>query len=198
MIDERDPVDDAETVLRRVPMRFFNDALSMPIARESFRPVEPNPAKGTPGDDGISVFREACGATPQMVIEAIQDKTKRDSFIVSRLEAKDLRRLGLTILPKPDSNGPPGHAIIPELSWQAYSKVARSWVWNWPNWQAEILCSSPNSGSSHPLHTAPILPCTAGPRPFKSSRYRNSNRRATMKRLIALALLFALSSPAPG
>jgi hypothetical protein len=31
----------------------------------------------------------------------------------------------LTVVPEPDPNGPPGHAIIPELSWSAYQANKR-------------------------------------------------------------------------
>jgi hypothetical protein len=31
-----------------------------------------------------------------------------------------LHRLGLTVAPEPNPNGPLGHAVIPELSWQSH------------------------------------------------------------------------------
>ncbi len=45
---------------------------------------------------------------------------KVGDYCIARLSVRDLRNLGLTVMPEPDSNGPPGHAVIPELSWPAY------------------------------------------------------------------------------
>ncbi len=33
---------------------------------------------------------------------------------------RELRNLGLTVVPEPVPAGRPGHAVIPELSWGAY------------------------------------------------------------------------------
>jgi hypothetical protein len=121
MIDERLPVGPDELILRRV--RFFDPTLDIPVDRQSFKPVKPKPEKGTQGDaDGISVFREACGATPAMLLEAISDPLKRRMYCVARLRIVDLSALGLEVTPDPDSTGPPGHALIPHLSWANYEK----------------------------------------------------------------------------
>ena len=50
----------------------------------------------------------------------IQSPGACNDYYVARIVVKDLHRLGLTVAPEPDPNGPVGHAIIPELSWQAY------------------------------------------------------------------------------
>ncbi len=48
------------------------------------------------------------------------DAGKRDNYYIARIAVQDLQRLGLTVVPEPEPNGPPGHTIIPELNWQAY------------------------------------------------------------------------------
>jgi hypothetical protein len=35
--------------------------------------------------------------------------------------------LGLTVEPDPVPGGPPGHAVIPQLSWQAYQSQKQHW-----------------------------------------------------------------------
>src|SRR5437016_4203301 len=50
---------------------------------------------------------------------------KRNSYYVARIAVQDLHRLGLTVVPEPRPDGPPGHAIIPGLSWQAYQADKR-------------------------------------------------------------------------
>jgi hypothetical protein len=46
---------------------------------------------------------------------------------VSRLFVRELKNLGLTVIPEPDPKGPPGHAVIPELSWQNYHGQKQRW-----------------------------------------------------------------------
>jgi hypothetical protein len=44
----------------------------------------------------------------------------RNHYYVAQIAVQDLLRLGLTVVPDPNPEGPLGRAIIPELSWQAY------------------------------------------------------------------------------
>jgi hypothetical protein len=53
------------------------------------------------------------------------DADKRTSYYVAKLLVRDLRRLGLTVIPEPDPEGPAGHLVIPELSWKAYQANKR-------------------------------------------------------------------------
>src|SRR5207253_2368721 len=104
-------VADDEFVYRRIPRSFYRVDLSPPVQPLAFRP---NPNDTT----GLSVFRAAL-LRPEDTLANV-DAARRNDFYVARLAVADLRALGLTVVPEPDPHGPPGHAIIPELSWQAY------------------------------------------------------------------------------
>ncbi len=110
-MDEQQPVEESEFVYRRIPRTYYQTGLPISIHPAAFRP---NPNDTT----GLSVFRAAFlqPADTLANIEAV----KRNNYYVARIAVQDLLRLGLTVMPEPDPNGPLGHAIIPELSWQAY------------------------------------------------------------------------------
>jgi hypothetical protein len=111
MDPQRQPVDASESVYRRVHRSFFQANLLIPIQAAAFRP---NPHDTT----GLSVFR-ARFVQPEDTLVGVGPGKRNDYFVV-RFLAQDLDRLGLTLNPEPDPDGPPGHAVIPELSWQAY------------------------------------------------------------------------------
>jgi hypothetical protein len=110
--DQSSPVDDSEFVYRRVHRSFVDEALALPIQPAAFRP---NPNDTT----GLSVFR-ARFVQPADTLTAVPE-AKRGEYVIARIAVRDLLRLGLSLKPDPDPDGPPGHAIIPELSWPAYS-----------------------------------------------------------------------------
>jgi hypothetical protein len=122
-VDEASPVSPDEIILRRVPRAHYKGQ-PLSVSIEAFRPTEPKPAKNIAGDmDGLSVSREACGATPNSLVAHIEP-ARRSDFVVARLRASDFLELGLSIQPSPVA-GSLGHAIIPELSWPAYSANKR-------------------------------------------------------------------------
>jgi hypothetical protein len=110
-IDELAPVEEHEFVLRRIHRNAYNSNLDSPILRIAFQPNQND-------DTGLSVFRErfvdATGTLADIAPE------KRDAYFVARLAVLDLRSIGLTVVPEPQPQGPRGHAVIPELSWQAF------------------------------------------------------------------------------
>jgi hypothetical protein len=110
-MDEHQAVDASELVYRRIPRIYYQAGLPIPIHPAAFRP---NQSDAT----GLSVFRAAF--VPSADILANIEAAKRNNYHVARIAVQDLHRLGLTVIPEPDPNGPLGHAIIPELSWQAY------------------------------------------------------------------------------
>lgn len=110
-MDERGPVQDAEFVYRRIHRRFYDASVPTLFRSEAFRPNQKD-------DTGLSVFRAAF-VQPVDTLANI-DAAKRKDYYVARLAVQDLRRLGLTVVPEPDPNGPLGHAVIPELSCLAY------------------------------------------------------------------------------
>lgn len=109
-MDEHDPVDASEFVYRRVHPRFYDSHLSLPVLFEAFRPAKRD-------STGLSVLR-ALFARPEDVLPP--DPTKAAGYHVAKLAVRDLFTLGLTVKPEPIVGGPPGHAVIPELSWSAY------------------------------------------------------------------------------
>jgi hypothetical protein len=110
MQDELQPIEDSEFVYRRIPQKYYDPDLPVPIPAVAFRP---NPIDTT----GISMFR-ARFLTPAETLAGV-DASKRNTYVAG-LAVSDLTRLGLTVIPEPDPKGPPGHSVIPELSWKAY------------------------------------------------------------------------------
>lgn len=110
-MDEQQPVDASEFVYRRIPRTYYQAGLPIPIHPAAFRP-------NSNDTTGLSVFRAAF-VQPADTLANIE-AGKRNNYYVAQIAVQDLHRLGLTVVPEPDPNGPPGHAIIPELSWQAY------------------------------------------------------------------------------
>ena len=115
-MDEHQPVEDSEFVYRRIPRIYYQAGLPMPIHPAAFRP-------NSNDSSGLSVFRAAF-VKPTDTLTTI-DSSKRNNYYVARIAVQDLHRLGLAVVPEPDPNGPLGHAIIPELSWQAYQADKR-------------------------------------------------------------------------
>jgi hypothetical protein len=118
-MDERDPVDDGEYVYRRVHRAFLDPKLPIPIQLPAFRPTA-NDATG------LSIFRAGFLATPQETLANVAADKAKD-YYVARLAVRDLRKLGLTVVPDPVAGGPLGHAVIPELSWSAYQAQKQRW-----------------------------------------------------------------------
>jgi hypothetical protein len=111
-MDEHAPVDDGEFVYRRIHRTFLDPRAQIPIQFPAFRP---NPNDTT----GLSFFRARFLVQPQDTLADVAPEKARD-YYVARLGVRDLRSLGLTVVPEPVPGGPPGHAVIPELSWPAY------------------------------------------------------------------------------
>ena len=97
--------------------RFYNASAPLPVLYEAFRPNRND-------NTGLSVLR-ARFAQPEDCFTGVDPAVVAGSFI-ARLAVRDLGRLGLTVQPDPISGGPPGHAVIPELSWDAYQADKKS------------------------------------------------------------------------
>lgn len=104
--DEHGPVSPDEYILRRVFVDHFNPALSEPVQRVAFQPNKND-------TDGISVFRELFVTPAEIARRGPKGPSK---YFVVRLLAADIFALGLSILPDPQSDQPPGHAVIQELN----------------------------------------------------------------------------------
>jgi hypothetical protein len=111
-------MDDSEFVYRRIPGIYFNPGLPVPVQREAFRPNANDTA-------GLSVFRARFAQPLDTLVNV--DPAKREDYYVARLSVEALRKLGLTVQPDPLPGGPPGHAVIPELGWNAYQANKVRW-----------------------------------------------------------------------
>ncbi len=109
--NEHEPVDRTESVYRRIHPKFYNAAAPLPVLYEAFRPNRND-------QTGLSVLR-ARFAKPEDCLIGI-DPASVGGFAVAELAVRDLATLGLTVRPDPSAGGPPGHAVIVELSWDAY------------------------------------------------------------------------------
>jgi hypothetical protein len=111
-MDERQQVVATEFVYRRIHHVYFHADLARPVDAAAFRPNQSDTT-------GLSVFRALFCSQPEDTLANV-DAAKRSEYFVVRLAVQDLLHLGLTVTPDPDPNGPPGHAVIPELSWPEY------------------------------------------------------------------------------
>lgn len=116
-MDEHEPVDDSEFVYRRIHPKFYNSALPVAVLLEALRPNRND-------STGLSVLRARFAKAEDCLPN---DPAKAGGYLVARLAASDLRNLGLTVRPEPLPAGPPGHAVIPELSWPAYEADRGHW-----------------------------------------------------------------------
>ncbi len=105
MSDECDPVTTDEHVLRQIHTTRYDPSLPVPVIRTAF---EPNKNDRT----GISVFRERFTTAAELATYGSQP----GCYYVARLSVRDMRPLGLTVIPAPVKGGLPGHAVIPELN----------------------------------------------------------------------------------
>jgi hypothetical protein len=117
-MDEHDPVDDGEFVYRRIHRTFLDSRAQIPIQFPAFRPNHNDTT-------GISISRASLIQPLDSLAD--MDPHKAKHYYVARLAVRDLRQLGLTVAPEPVPGGPLGHAVIPELSWQAYQARKQHW-----------------------------------------------------------------------
>jgi hypothetical protein len=117
-MDEHAPVDANEFVYRRIHHTLFRSDLLLPVRFAAFRPNQHDTT-------GLSVFRAAFVQAVDTL--ANLEASKQNDYYVARLSVVDLRNLGLTVVADPNPNGPAGHAIIPELNWQAYLANKQGW-----------------------------------------------------------------------
>lgn len=110
-MDEHEPIDQSEFVYRRIHPNFYKASPLVAVLYEAFRPTRADQA-------GLSVVR-ARYAQPEDLLKKVDPATV-GRYTVARLSVRDLKNLGLSVEPDPVADGPPGHALIPELSWSAY------------------------------------------------------------------------------
>jgi len=97
-----------ERILRRIHRSHVDPDLPVPITRAAFKPNKKRDG------EGLSVFRLAFITAEELVRRASQPPER---YYVAQLGMRDhLVPLGLTVVPKPTKDQPPGHALIPELN----------------------------------------------------------------------------------
>lgn len=110
--EQNDALSPDEYVLRRIPRDWCNPSLDEPVQRVGFQPNKRD-------NNGISMFREFFVSPAQVANAGGKGPT---GYYVVRLRAADVIAVGLHIVPDPQDDQPPGHALIPELSFQAMKK----------------------------------------------------------------------------
>jgi hypothetical protein len=110
--DQLTPVEEGEYVYRRVHHSFYHENLTIAIQPTAFRPNQNDTT-------GLSVFRSRFVPAQDTLTNV--PTGKRGDYVVVRIAVRELTRLGLSVKPEPDLAGPPGHAVIPELGWDAYN-----------------------------------------------------------------------------
>jgi hypothetical protein len=108
---EKEPITADEFVLRRIHKSQCNASLVPPILPLGFRP-------GKEDTDGLSVYREKEISPAQLAAAG----RKPGEYYVVRLSVQALHQLGLTLKTADPADGPPGHAVIPELNQKAYQQ----------------------------------------------------------------------------
>ena len=101
---ESDAIRPSEWLLRRIPHDYFDAELASPIQRAAFRPTDRDV-------DGISLFREM-----HLSPKDLSSTGTKAPYVVGRIRASEIERIGLTLLPTPDPTQPPGHVSVPQLN----------------------------------------------------------------------------------
>jgi hypothetical protein len=116
--DQREPVSPDEFVLRAIPnnKECYRADLPVRILRSAFQAYRQDTT-------GLSVFRESCfpnpAAAPLILANVLPG---HGNYHIVRLSVAALQQLGLTVMPDPQQDPPPGHALIPELGYIQYEK----------------------------------------------------------------------------
>jgi hypothetical protein len=104
MPESPSPIADEEFVLRRIHRNHVDPGPPPVVGFTGFRP--------TPGDTaGLSVYRENSISAAEVAVSG----RKPGEYYVARLSAAALRALGLSVVLDEQSQGPAGHALLPEL-----------------------------------------------------------------------------------
>lgn len=124
MKDETSPIDDDEWLLRRVWHERFRTDNAPIISPTAF---EPRTKGHDPDDDGISMFRASCQASPKDIFGSI-DVEKRALSGIVRLSVAFLKSVGLEV--RSDPRGPiKGHVVLPQLNARDYASNKSAFTW---------------------------------------------------------------------
>ncbi|MBI3461649.1 MAG: hypothetical protein HY000_01110 [Planctomycetes bacterium] len=100
-----------EFILRRVHKNHYDASQPFPTQPAAFRPSPSDTA-------GLSVYRESL-ISP---VEVAATGRRPGDYYVVRLSVQTLHALNLSVIPDELTDGPRGHALIPELSVTAYQQ----------------------------------------------------------------------------
>lgn len=113
---ESDPISPDEYLLRRVRVEQFRSAKVPTVSPNAF---EPRTAGREPDYDGISLYREACLASPLDALATV-DPARRHEYGLVRVPVALLAVWNLTAVPKHDERVA-GHVVVPELNATDYA-----------------------------------------------------------------------------
>jgi hypothetical protein len=116
MSQEQAPAPEHRYILRRVHKDRCTKTEPIEVLRGGFCPAEAD-------RDGLSVYFED-QVHPALL--AAYARKPLEAFVV-RLPLKEVLELGFTVVPQEDPDGPPGHALIPELSFPSYEGNKKRW-----------------------------------------------------------------------
>jgi hypothetical protein len=119
MKPETDPITDDEHLLRLV----WHDRFTAKLPVISPGTFEPRTGGLHPDTDGLSMFREACLASPTDALAVIPEE-KRSRYGIVRIPVARLAKLGLTVRPSRIETVP-GHVVIPELNSVDYADKSK-------------------------------------------------------------------------
>lgn len=103
-------------ILRRIHRSQCDRRLPLPVLLAAFRPSKADTT-------GLSVYR----ATDVSPAELAAAGRKPGEYYVVRLPVRALHALNLTVITDDRTDGPPGHALIPELNLSAYERDKEAW-----------------------------------------------------------------------
>jgi hypothetical protein len=116
MSQEQAPDPENRHLLRRIHKSRCTETEPVEVMRGGFCP--------SPEDtDGLSVY---FADQVQPATLAASARKPAECYVV-KIPLKEFLSRGFQVVPREDPDGPPGHAIIPELSLESYEKSKKRW-----------------------------------------------------------------------
>jgi hypothetical protein len=119
MKPETDPIEENEWLLRRVRKELFFELADLKVSPDAFKPRVRSPKVRDPDIEGISLYREACLATPSDILATVP-VDKQHEYAIVRVPVSLVTSLNLSVVLQLDSRVL-GHVVIPELNADDYT-----------------------------------------------------------------------------
>lgn len=127
------PIDDDEYLYRRVPVKMVGWVRDQRVNHHAFRP-------NSNDTTGLSLERASLGS-PE---DAARGRSSA-GYYIARVKYKDLRELGLEVVPKPTDDRP-GHVELPRLNYENRKSDQAE------EWQVQLADLATNEGILGPYH----------------------------------------------